>query len=491
MGSLPSPHFVIFPFMSQGHTIPILYLARLLHRRSAAVTIFTTSGNSPPIHACLQDTDVSVIELPFPQNIEGIPPGVENTHKLPSMACFLPFVQSTKLMQESFEQALESLNPPVSCIISDGFLGWTLKSAKKFDVPRFVFFGIGNFSFTMYQILVTERPHAGTNSPDEPFSMPDFPGLTLTRNDFDPPYNDIEPSGPYVEFMAEQMAAAAMSHGIIVNSFYELEQCYADYWNKKIGPKNLCVGPLCMEAAAPTQALEKPSYTQFLDGKLAEGEPVLYVAFGTQAEVSAEQLQEIAAGLEQSQVSFLWTLKPKGLEFLQKFEERVKSRGIVVKDWVDQQQILRHEGVKGFLSHCGWNSVMESICAGVPILALPFMAEQHMNARFVAEEACVGLRIMPSSGSVRGFVAAEEVERKVRELMMGVEKGAEVRKKVEEYRDAACDAVKEGGSSTRTLDMLIDEVARKRQTFSSGGSAACCPDGQRFDSDHKRQHAQF
>ncbi|KAK4394638.1 UDP-glycosyltransferase 90A1 [Sesamum angolense] len=490
MGSLPSPHFVIFPFMSHGHTTPILYLSRLLHIRSAAVTIFTTSGNSPPIRACLEDTDVSVIELPFPQNIEGIPPGVENTHKLPSMACFFPFVQCTKLMRKSFENALESLTPPVSCVISDGFLGWTLKSAKKFGVPRFAFFGMGNFAFTMYQILGRERPHAGTSSLDEPFSMLDFPGLKLTRNDFEPPYNDIEPSGPYVEFMAEQMAAAAMSEGIIVNSFYELEQCYADYWNKKFGPKALCVGPLCMAAAAaPSQALEKPSYTQFLDGKSAEGEPVLYVAFGTQAEVSAEQLQEIAAGLEQSQVSFLWTLKPTGLEFLQQFEDRVKGRGIVVKDWVDQQQILRHEGVKGFLSHCGWNSVMESISAAVPILALPFMAEQHMNARFVAEEAGVGLRIMPRSGSVRGFVAAEEVERKVRELMIDGEKGAEVRKKVAEYRNAACDAVKEGGSSTLTLDMLIDEVARKGQTFSSGGSVVCCPDGQGCDSDHKRQRA--
>ncbi|KAL0417003.1 UNVERIFIED_CONTAM: UDP-glycosyltransferase 90A1 [Sesamum latifolium] len=444
--------------MGSLHTLFLHLLSRFLRRRSAVVTIFTTSGNSSSIRSCLQDTDVSVIELPFPQNIEGIPPGVENTHKLPSMAYFLPFFESTKLMQKSFEQALESLTSPVSCVISDGFLGWTLKSAQKFGVPRFVFFGMGNFSFTMYQILGRERPHAGTNSLDEPFSMPDFPGLKLTRNDFEPPYNDIEPSGPYVEFLAEQMAAAAMSEGIIVNSFYELEQCYADYWNKKFGPKALCVGP----TAWRRRRHHRPWKSQ---------------------EVSPEQLQEIAAGLEQSQVSFLWTLKPKGLEFLQKFEERVKGRGIVVKDWVDQQEILRHEGVKGFLSHCGWNSVMESICAGVPILALPFMAEQHINASFVAEEAGVGLRIMPRNGSVRGFVAAEEVERKVRELMMGVEKGEEVRKKVAKYRDAAHNAVKEGGSSTRTLDMLIDEVALKGQTFSPVGSVVCCPDGQGFDSD--------
>ncbi|KAI3454518.1 hypothetical protein Pfo_011181 [Paulownia fortunei] len=467
MGSLPCPHFVIFPFMSQGHIIPLLYLSRLLRRRSAAVTIFTTAGNSPPIRARLQDIDVSVLELPFPQNIEGVPPGVENTHELPSMSCFVPFVKSTKLMQKSFEQALESLHPSVSCIISDGFLGWTLQSAERFGVPRLVFFGMGNFSCTMYQILGREKPHAGTDSLDEPFSMPGFPELKLTRNDFEPPFNEIDPSGPYVEFMEEQIIAMAMSQGIIVNSFYELEQCYADYWNKKIGPKALCVGPLCMAAQPPSEALEKPSYIQFLDEKLAKGEPVLYVAFGTQAEVSAEQFQEIAKGLEQSQVSFLWASQPKAIEFFQDFEERVKNRGIVVKEWVDQLQILRHEGVKGFLSHCGWNSVMESISAGVPILALPFMAEQHLNARFVAEEVGVGLRIMPSGGSVRGFVAAEEVERMVRELMGG-EKGAEVRRKVAEYGGAACDSMKEGGSSMRTLDLLIDEMGGKGVSFAYG-----------------------
>ncbi|GFP95449.1 UDP-glycosyltransferase 90a1 [Phtheirospermum japonicum] len=185
--------------MSQGHTIPLLHLSRLLRRRSATVTIFTTAGNSPLIRASLHDTDVTILELPFPQNIENVPPGVENTQHLPSMFSFLPFVKSTILMQESFEKSLETLNPPVSCIISDGFLGWTLVSANKLRVPRFVFFGMGNFSSTMHQVLGREKPHANTVSLDEPFLMPGFPGRELTRNDFEPPYNEIEPSGPYVE----------------------------------------------------------------------------------------------------------------------------------------------------------------------------------------------------------------------------------------------------------------------------------------------------
>ncbi|KAH6798977.1 hypothetical protein C2S51_035461 [Perilla frutescens var. frutescens] len=459
MGSLPSPHFAIFPFLSQGHIIPLLHLSRLLHRRSAAVTIFTTAANSPPIRAALLDTDVSVVELPFPQNIEGVPPGVENTQNLPSLSCFVAFARSIKLMQKSFENALESLNPPVSCVISDGFLGFTLQSAEKFGVPRLLFFGMGAFSSTMYQVLVHEKPHAATNSPDEPFPMAGFPGMKLTRNDFSPPYNEVEPSGPYVEFIEEQGIAMAMSHGMIVNSFYEMEHRYVDYWDSTIGPKIYCIGPLCT-AAQPPCTPEKPFYVRFLDEKLAEGKPVLYVAFGTQAEVSPEQFREIAEGLERSEVSFLWVLKSGTQEFFPDFQEKVRNRGIVVKEWVDQLEILKHEVVKGFLSHCGWNSVLESISAGVPILALPFMAEQHLNARFVMEELGVGMRIMPSGGSVRGFVVAEEVEGMVRELMCG-EEGEEARRKMAECGGAARDAMKEGGSSLRTLDFLIDEMSGK------------------------------
>lgn len=357
---------------------------------------------------------------------------------------------------------MESLDPPASCIISDVFLGWTLESAEKFDIPRLVFFGVGNFTNTMYQILGRERPHAHTKSLDEPFSIPGFSHLKLTRNDFEPPFDAIEPSGPYFDFVEEQIIAMAMSRGMVVNSFYELEQRYVDYWNEKIGSEGFCVGPLCLAAAETSAVGKKSAYVDFLDEKLGMGESVLYVAFGTQAEVSKEQFEEIAKGLEKSGVNFLWALKTEGLDdSFRDFENRVKNRGTVVKDWVDQLQILRHGGVRGFLSHCGWNSVMESISAGVPILAMPFMAEQHMNARFVAEEVGVGLRIMPDGGSVRGFVGAGEVEGKVRELMIGGGAGAEARRKVAEYGGAACDAMREGGSSSRTLDLLIDEMGGK------------------------------
>nr|WIW42801.1 UDP-glycosyltransferase [Nicotiana tabacum] len=420
MGTVPSPHFVIFPFMSHGHTIPLLHLATLLRHRFVAVTIFTTPANAPSIRDFLQDETISIIELPFPKDVDGIPPGVENTEKLPSMSSFYQFARAAKLMQPLFEQALLGLQP-ATCIISDAFLGWTQQSAEKFGIPRYFFFGMSIFATTLYQILGIER------------------------------------------------SSLANSRGMITNSFYELEPRFADYWNQHLGPKSWCVGPLCLAKLPMTAQLSQPdkkyeTWMQWLNSKLADRQPVLYVAFGTQAELSPEQIQEIARGLELSNTSFLWVTRPKVLEHLEGFEERVKDRALIVKEWVDQCEVLRHKSIRGFLSHCGWNSVLESICAKVPILALPLMAEQHLNAQFVVEESGVGLRIMPRNGSTRGFVEAEEVEKMVRELMEG-EKGKRVRKKVKEMGENAWEAMKEGGSSWSTLCLLIDDACGGKQVL--------------------------
>ncbi|CAA3025067.1 UDP-glycosyltransferase 90A1-like [Olea europaea subsp. europaea] len=461
MDPISAPHFIIFPFMSRGHTIPLLYLGRLLRQRSVAVTIITTAGNSPCIRDSLRDTDIKIVELPFPKEINGVPPGVESTDKLPSMACFLPFANSTKLMQQDFEDTIQTLEQSATCIISDIIFGWTQKSAAKFGIPRLVFSGMGIFSTTMYQILYKNRPHAGTVSLDTPFLIPDFPKLKLTRNDFEPPFCEIEPTGEFADFMVEQSIALEKSDGLIVNGFYELESIYVDYWNQKFGPKAWCVGPLRVAKPQRTAAVEKPLHMQWLDGKFAEGEPVLYVSFGTQAKLSSEQLNEIAMGLENSQASCLWVLRSEGVKYLPGFEKKVKKRVMIVKEWVDQMEILNHKAVKGFLSHCGWNSVMESLTANVPILAFPMMAEQHLNARLLVEETGVGLRILPSNGSVRGFVETKEVEKMVKELMGG-EKGKALRQKVEEIREAAFAATVDGGSSWQSLNFLIDDVCGKR-----------------------------
>ncbi|XP_019055079.1 PREDICTED: UDP-glycosyltransferase 90A1-like [Nelumbo nucifera] len=461
-----SLHIVFFPFMSKGHMIPLLHLARLLFLRRVSVTFFTTPANSPFIRQHLSNTDsslVHVVELKFPENAPEIPPGVESTDRLPSMSLFVPFAKATRLMQPDFEQVLQSL-PSVSCIISDGFLSWTQKSASKFGIPRAIFYGMNNFAASIFHAVIHNRFIANVKSDDEPFTFPDFPWLKFTKNDFTHPFDMAEPSGPHYEFIVEEGIAASQSQGIVVNSFCELETRFIEYWDREHeNTKAWCVGPLCLVEPPTAQPLQnqKPTWMQWLDHKSAEGRSVLYVAFGTQAEISQEQFQAIAEGLERSNVSFLWVIKSREVKFLvDGYKERVKDRGLVVSEWVNQREILEHQSVNGFISHCGWNSVLESICASVPILAWPLMADQYLNARLVVDEMGMGLRVVANNGSVRGFIESEMVEKMVKELMEG-EDGEKARKKMMEISKTAKSAIDEGGSSWRTLDRFLDEVCKR------------------------------
>lgn len=461
------PHILLFPFMSKGHTIPILQLARLLLRRRITVTIITTPANLPFVRHTLCDTDATIIDLPFPENIPGLPPGIESTDKLPSMSFFFDFATATKLMQPQFEQTLQVL-PRVNCIISDGFLGWTQRSAVKFEIPMLVFFGNSSYAMTLIRVASPMVLETQPESDDELFTVTQYPWIRLTRNDFESHFwGTGYLKGAEREFSMEASAAVEKSCGMLLNSFYELEPVFFDYWNRALGSKAWCVGPLCMaeppRARAQHEADKKPIWVQWLDQKLVQGEAVLYVAFGTQAEISTQQLEQITMGLAQSEVNFLWVVRPNQPDtqlILNNFEERVRDRGILVRQWVNQKEILNHDSVQGFLSHCGWNSVSESICAAVPILAWPMLAEQHLNARMVVEEIKVGLRVKTLNGSVRGFVEAEGLKEMVRELMEA-EVGQAVRKKVKEVSEVARKAVEEGGSSWRMLDELIDEFCMK------------------------------
>ncbi|XP_044466994.1 UDP-glycosyltransferase 90A1-like [Mangifera indica] len=455
--SNPSLHHVIlFPFMSKGHTVPLLHLARLLLRRTnVAITIFTTPGNHSFIAQFLSDTNVSIIDLLYPENISEIPAGVESTDQLPYISLYVQFAEATKLMQPAFERELQCL-PPVSFMVSDGFLWWTLESASKFGFPRFVFYGMGAYAMSVSKVAMENRVLIGVEKDDERVELPHFPWIKLRKNEFGPLFSD--PKGPEFEFIIKHLTAASNSYGMIINSFQELESVFVDYCIREAKPKAWCIGPLCLAkplAINDTKTRSKPIWIQWLDQKLGQGSPVLYVSFGTQAEISMEQIKEVAIGLEESKVNFLWVIRKEEWEVGEGFEERVKERGIVVREWVDQREILLHQSVKGFLSHCGWNSVLESICAGVPILAWPMMAEQPLNAKMVEEEIKVGLRVDSCYGD---FVKWEELQKKVRELMEG-ENYKELRKNVIELSEVAKKAMEEEkGLSWRTLDTLIAEA---------------------------------
>ncbi|KAL6627669.1 hypothetical protein ACP70R_031395 [Stipagrostis hirtigluma subsp. patula] len=434
------PHVVIFPFMAKSHTIPLTDLAHLLRRRQlATVTLLTTPGNDEFVRGALSGADgVAVVELP------------------PSTRCprSRPFVDAVSLLRPRFEEALAAMRPPASAVVADAFLHWAHAAAAARGVRTLAFFGANMFAHVVREVCLRENPAAVlTGGPsDAVFTVPEFPHVQLALTDIPVPFNDPATTGPIREMDAKLGRAIADSHGFIVNTFDAMEGRYMEYWNRHVGPKAWPVGPLCLARPTAIKSI-KPSWIQWLDEKKAAGRTVLYVALGTLVAVSDAQLREVAGRLDQAGLDFLWVVRPADADLGMGFEEHVQGRGKVVREWVDQLAILQHECVKGFLSHSGWNPVLESISAGVPLAVWPMGAEQPLNAKLVIELK-IGLRVSTKDDTASGLVRSKEIARVARELMIRDE-GAEASRNMASLAATARESLAEGGSSWAAAEELI------------------------------------
>ncbi|VAH21493.1 unnamed protein product [Triticum turgidum subsp. durum] len=182
---------------------------------------------------------------------------------------------------------------------------------------------------------------------------------------------------------------------------------------------------------------------------------VVFLCFGSKGAFSAAQLKEIARGLESSGHRFLWAVRSppeEQREFPEPdlgrllpagFLERTRGRGMVVKNWVPQAEVVRHEAVGAFMTHCGWNSALEAIMSGLPMVCWPLYAEQAQNKVFMVEEMKIAVAL---EGYEKGTVKAEEIDAKLR-LVMETEEGRKLREMLAAARKMASDAIGDGGSS--------------------------------------------
>ncbi|ERN07187.1 UDP-glycosyltransferase 90A1 [Amborella trichopoda] len=456
-----APHIAVFPFMSRGHAIPLLHLCATFLRRGLELTIFSTPSNTPFYRQCLpQDPKIRIIDLPFP-SYPDLPKGCESTEQLPSMDMFPTFLNAVKELRDSFEQSLSEIaavNPPI-CLISDTFLYWTQYVAEKLSIPRLTFMGMSAYATCLSMAIATYGSPIPKDS--EPVLLPGLPHeVRLTHVEVPPTFRTLDPKDPSWAFVMEAGVATFRSYGEILNSFYELEPEFVEALNTQ-GRRYWCVGPMCLWDEPKLVERPKTEQAECLDWLNTKEEgSVLYVAFGSQARLEEAQLREIGTGLEGSGVNFLWVVKGEA-KLDDGFRDRVKGRGLVIQGWVSQVEVLSHNAVGGFMSHCGWNSVLESLVFGVPILGWPQMAEQSLNAKMVEEELGVGSRVVWGVGEKGEIVEREVVAREVVELMSG-EKGRKARERAREIKEKARKAVGEGGSSHNNLSGFIDEFCKRK-----------------------------
>lgn len=201
---------------------------------------------------------------------------------------------------------------------------------------------------------------------------------------------------------------------------------------------------------------EDPKCFEWLDSK--EPGSIVYVNFGSTTVMSLEKLLEFAWGLANSKKPFLWIIRPDlviggSVVFSSEFVNEISDRGLIV-GWCQQEKVLKHPSIGGFLTHCGWNSTIESICGGVPVLCWPFFADQPTNCRYICKIWEIGIEI--DSNVKRG-----EVEKLVNELMVG-ERGKKMREKINEMKKKVEEDTRPGGGSYMNLDRLIKEVLLKQ-----------------------------
>ncbi|KAM3291486.1 gallate 1-beta-glucosyltransferase 84A23 isoform X2 [Capsicum chacoense] len=206
--------------------------------------------------------------------------------------------------------------------------------------------------------------------------------------------------------------------------------------------------------------------TQWLDSKSSSS--VVYISFGSIVILKQEQVDELAYGLLNSGVNFLWVIKEPstGTGFLpvklpDGFLDKAGDKAKIVQ-WCAQEQVLAHPSLACFLTHCGWNSTMEAISIGTPIIAFPQWGDQVLDAKYLVDVFNVGIQLCRGENENR-IIPREEVEKCVREAMSGA-KAVEMKQNALKWKKVAEDAVAEGGSSQQNLQAFIDEIVTKCTT---------------------------
>ncbi|KAI4298482.1 hypothetical protein L6164_032034 [Bauhinia variegata] len=466
-----------FPFMAHGHIIPTIDMAKLFASRGFNATIITTPLNASHISKTIgkaktpAGSSINVQTIGFPREDAGLPEGCENIDAVPSPDMIPKFFKATVLLQEPLEQLLHQHHP--HCLVADMFFPWATDSASKFGIPRLVFHGTSYFSLCASECMRLYEPYKNVSSDSEPFLIPNLPGeIKMTRIQV-PDYMKDNEDTEFCRMFNSSKESELRSYGVVVNSFYELEQVYADHYSKVLGRRTWHIGPLSLcnrdgeeKAQRGKQAtIDEHECLKWLDSK--EPNSVVYVCFGSVSDLTESQLREIAIGLEASGQHFIWVVKrsKKDVEgeeewLPQEFEKRMEGRGLIIRGWAPQVLILDHQAVGGFVTHCGWNSTLEGVSAGVPMVTWPVAAEQFYNEKLMTEVLKIGVPVGVRKwvGIMGDYVKWEAVEKAVNSIMRG-EEAEEMRNRAKELGQMARRAVEKGGSSYSDLNALIQELS--------------------------------
>ncbi|XP_055809843.1 UDP-glycosyltransferase 89A2-like [Solanum dulcamara] len=454
-------HILIFPFPAQGHILPLLDFTHQLLLHGFKITILVTPKNVPILDPLLSThPSVEILVFPFPGH-PSLPAGVENIKDFGNSGN-APIVSGlSKLRGPILEWFKAQSNPPVA-IVYDFFLGWTFDLAQEVGVPGIVFYSSGALLVSvLFDIWKNFEAYRG-------LGYIEFNGLPksprLVREHLPSVFLKFREGDPDWELFRNGLIANGRSFGSIFNTFEALESDYLGFLKKEMGHERVySIGPINLVGGPGRIGKSDNDANERVFTWLDEcpNESVLYVAFGSQKLLTKAQMDALTIGLEKSEVRFILVVKQltaqqeeQGFGSVpQGFEERVSGKGLVIKGWAPQVDILGHRAVGGFLSHCGWNSVLEAIVAGVLILGWPMEADQFTNVWLLVDSMKASVRVCEGPDTVPDPI---ELGRIINEAMCN----DLFKERAKKMRDEALEAVKIGGDSTRDLDSIVRELAQ-------------------------------
>ncbi|XP_075648343.1 mogroside I-E synthase-like [Castanea sativa] len=445
-------HCLVLSYPTQGHLNPMLEFSKRLEHKGVKVTLVTTRSMSKTIHKEASSIALETISDGFDEG------GIAHAESIQAYLERFWQVGSQTLAELLEKLSSSSSGNPVDCIVYDAFLPWALDVAKKLGLVGAVFFtqscAVDNIYYHVHKGLLKL-----------PLSEPEIllPGLPpLQPQDMPSLIYDLNTYPAFFDMLVSQFSNVDKADWVLCNTLYELEPEVVD-WMRKIWPLRT-IGP-----TIPSMYLDKRIEDDKEYGfcifkpntdacmKWLNNHPkgsVVYVSFGSLAALNAEQMEELAWGLRMSNGYFLWVVRASEEAKLPKnFVEETSEKGLVVH-WCPQLEVLTHEAVGCFVTHCGWNSTLEALSLGVPMVAVPQWTDQPTNAKYIMDVWKMGLK---APADEKGLVKREAIENCIREIMEG-ERGKETVKNAYKWKTLAKEAVDQGGSSDRNIEEFVTKL---------------------------------
>lgn len=459
-------HVFLVSFPGQGHFNPLLRFSKILASRGLLATISAPETIGKDIREANNLVDDQLtpvgdgfIRFEFFDDESSASTGTPLDHYLNHLE---------KIGKQKLPQMLkkhEEQGRPVSCLIVNPFLPWVSDVAESLNIPSATLWVQSCASFSLYHY--NHHKLVPFPSEAEPQIDVQLPGMPMLKYDEVPSF--LHPSSPY-KFLATsilgQFKNLSKNFCVLMDTFLELEREEIESISKLCPVKP--IGPLFKasrdsDSSNPiTGDMIKASDCKgWLDSKSPSS--VVYVSFGSIVILKQEQITEIAYGLLNSEAPFLWVMRPlpKSSQphvLPEEFLEKVGDRGKIVQ-WSPQEQVLAHPSIACFVTHCGWNSTLEAIASGVPVVAFPQWGDQVTDAKYLVDVFKVGIRMCRGAAEDE-IVSREDVEKCLREATSGP-KAEEIKENASRWKKKAEEAVAKGGSSDQNILEFLDEVTKR------------------------------